>query len=196
MAFKHSVVRRCACTTVHACRRTAHMCWSQRARAATTLLHCAGPWLDDKHRAVLAGLRRRHRCPPAELATLEHGRNGRSRCDMALQSDSDRGARAADDYRSSADVLYPLQPLRRPERPSGSLPSLPVRTSGALLQWHTVKYQRDMCLGRVPRADTLRPIHRRALWQRCRIPSPVRVQHILATVPYISSSARARVCVR
>ena len=64
MAFKHSVVRRCACTTVHACRRTAHMCWSQRARAATTLLHCAGPWLDDKHRAVLAGLRRRHRCPP------------------------------------------------------------------------------------------------------------------------------------
>ena len=122
--------------------------------------------------------------PAGELATLEHGRNGRSRCDMALQPDSDRGARAADDYRSSADVLYPLQPLRRPERPSGSLPSLPVRTSGALLQWHTVKYQRDMCLGRVPRADTLRPIHRRALWQRCRIPSPVRVQHIIDSLHF------------
>ena len=64
MAFKHSVVRRCACTTVHACRRTAHMCWSQRERALPALLHCAGPWLDDKHRAVLAGLRRRRRCPP------------------------------------------------------------------------------------------------------------------------------------
>ena len=58
------VVRRCACTTVHACRRTTHMCWSQRERAPPALLHCAGPWLDDKHRAVLAGLRRRRRCPP------------------------------------------------------------------------------------------------------------------------------------